>query len=59
MGRLAWSDADKAGGMLARIPLGRFYEEGDVAGVVAFLLSDDAAMVNGVSIDVDGGLHAG
>ena len=59
MGRLAWSDGSKAGGMLARIPLGRFCEERDVAGVVAFLLSDDAAMVNGVSIDVDGGLHAG
>ena len=59
MGRLAWSDTGKAAGRLARIPLGRSCGEGEVAAAVAFLLSDDAAMVNGMSLDVDGGLHAG
>ena len=55
----AWSDADKSAGMLRRIPLGRFCQPDDVAGVVSFLLSDDAAMLNGVSLDIDGGFHAG
>ena len=59
MGGLAWLDPTKADDMLARIPLGRFCEESDVASVVAFLLSDDTAIVNGVSIDVDGSQHAG
>lgn len=39
-----------------RIPQGRFGEVGDVAGVVAFLASDDAAFINGTVIVVDGGL---
>lgn len=56
MGQLAWSDPVKAGPMLGRIPLGRFCEPGDVASVISFLLSDDAAMLNGISINVDGGL---
>jgi L-xylulose reductase len=57
MGQLAWSDPAKAGPVLGRIPLGRFCEPGDVAAVISFLLSDDAAMINGVCIDVDGGLR--
>ena len=57
MGEFAWSDPAKAAPMLARIPLGRFIQPAEVASVVSLLLSDDAAMVNGVSIDVDGGLR--
>jgi NAD(P)-dependent dehydrogenase (short-subunit alcohol dehydrogenase family) len=57
MGREAWSDPVKNARMLSRIPLGRFCEEADVASVISFLLSDGAAMVNGVSIDVDGGFR--
>ena len=59
LGRAAWSDPAKADGMLSRIPLGRFCEPADVAGVIGFLLGDEAAMLNGVSIDVDGGFRAG
>ena len=59
MGRMAWSDPVKAAPMLGRIPLGRFCEPADVAGVISFLLSEDAAMLNGVSINVDGGLSVG
>ena len=59
MGQAAWADPDKAAGMLGRIPLGRFCKPMDVAGVVSFLLGDDAAMINGVSINVDGGLRVG
>ncbi len=59
MGRAAWADPGKAARMLGRIPLGRFCEPMNVSGVIAFLLGDDAAMINGVSIDVDGGLRVG
>jgi L-xylulose reductase len=55
MGRKAWSDPAKSGPMLTNIPLGRFNEPIDVANVVAFLLSDQAAMVNGAIVPVDGG----
>jgi NAD(P)-dependent dehydrogenase (short-subunit alcohol dehydrogenase family) len=51
----AWSDPEKAAGMLKRIPVGRFAESQDVAEVILFLLSDEAAMVNGISMPVDGG----
>jgi NAD(P)-dependent dehydrogenase (short-subunit alcohol dehydrogenase family) len=51
----AWSDPAKSDPMLKRIPLGRFVEPAEVASVIAYLLSDDAAMVNGVDLPVDGG----
>lgn len=51
----AWSDPEKAAGMLSRIPVGRFADPDDVAQVILFLLSDEAAMVNGLSMPVDGG----
>jgi NAD(P)-dependent dehydrogenase (short-subunit alcohol dehydrogenase family) len=40
-------------------PLGRVGEPADIAGAVVFLLSDDAAFVNGAVLTVDGGLLAG
>jgi 3-oxoacyl-[acyl-carrier protein] reductase len=40
----------------ALIPLGRFGEADEVAGVVAFLASDAAAYITGVVLPVDGGL---
>jgi 3-oxoacyl-[acyl-carrier protein] reductase len=39
----------------AAVPLGRVGEPNDIAGAVAFLLSDDAAYVTGTVLDVDGG----
>ncbi|MBN8950519.1 MULTISPECIES: SDR family oxidoreductase [unclassified Rhizobium] len=51
----AWSDPEKAGPMRERIPVGRFVEPTEVAEVILFLLSDAAAMVNGISMPVDGG----
>ncbi|HEX3679469.1 MAG TPA: SDR family oxidoreductase [Galbitalea sp.] len=41
--------------LLSRIPIGRFGEPEDVAGTVAFLLSDAAALVTGHTLVVDGG----
>ncbi|WP_207483028.1 SDR family oxidoreductase [Arenibaculum pallidiluteum] len=59
MAEKAWSDPAKSGPMLARIPLGRFAQPDEVAAAVAFLLSDEAAMVHGTSLTVDGGFSAG
>ena len=43
----------------AAIPVGRFAEPQEVAGVVAWLASDDAAYISGAVIPVDGGLGMG
>jgi L-xylulose reductase len=55
MAEKAWSDPAKSGPMLARMPLGRFVQPEEVASVIAYLLSDDAAMINGVFMPVDAG----
>jgi NAD(P)-dependent dehydrogenase (short-subunit alcohol dehydrogenase family) len=47
-------DDDRAR-ILANIPLGRLGKPEEVATVIAFLASDDAAYVTGVTIDVNGG----
>jgi NAD(P)-dependent dehydrogenase (short-subunit alcohol dehydrogenase family) len=41
--------------VLARIPMKRFGQPEEVAGVVAFLASQDASYITGVEINVDGG----
>lgn len=51
----AWSDPAKSGPLLARMPVGRFAETRDVAEVIAFLLGDEAAMLSGLALPVDGG----
>jgi meso-butanediol dehydrogenase / (S,S)-butanediol dehydrogenase / diacetyl reductase len=43
---------------LERLPIGRAATPDDIAGVIAFLASEDALFVNGVILSVDGGLHA-
>ncbi len=55
MGKMAWGDPAKSGPMLANIPLGRFAEPIDVSHAVAYLLSEQADMIHGVTLPVDGG----
>lgn len=45
--------------ILTSIPLGRYASSDEVAGVVTFLCSDDAAYVTGAIVPVDGGLGMG
>lgn len=42
-------------GLNARIPMGRLGASADVAAAVAFLASDDASYITGVTLPVDGG----
>ncbi|XP_051888634.1 L-xylulose reductase [Pristis pectinata] len=58
LGRIAWSDPVKSAGMLSRIPMGKFAEVEDVVNAIIFLLSDKSAMINGVTLPVDGGFLA-
>jgi meso-butanediol dehydrogenase / (S,S)-butanediol dehydrogenase / diacetyl reductase len=43
---------------VARLPLGRAATADEIAGVIAFLASEDAGFVNGAIVPVDGGLGA-
>jgi glucose 1-dehydrogenase len=49
-------DKPKLNALLANIPLGRMGSVDDVAGLVAFLTSDDASYITGSTFVVDGGL---
>ena len=49
-------DKPKLNALLANIPLGRLGTADDVAGMVAFLASEDAAYVTGSTFVIDGGL---
>ncbi|WP_390915439.1 SDR family oxidoreductase [Pseudosulfitobacter sp. SM2401] len=42
--------------MLSRIPVSRLGKPEDVAGMIAFLLSEDASYITGQVIHVNGGL---
>jgi NAD(P)-dependent dehydrogenase (short-subunit alcohol dehydrogenase family) len=48
---------DRKAGMSSDIPLQRVGQPQEVAGLIAFLISEDSSFVNGASINVDGGKH--
>jgi NAD(P)-dependent dehydrogenase (short-subunit alcohol dehydrogenase family) len=50
--------ADLMANFIGLVPLGRPARPEEIAGVVAFLASDDAGFVTGVTIPIDGGLTA-
>jgi 3-oxoacyl-[acyl-carrier protein] reductase len=45
--------------VLATIPLGRLAEPEDIAGAAVYLASDDASLVTGILLPVDGGRLVG
>ena len=52
-------DAERRLALERRIPAGRFGSPGEVADVVAWLLSDRSSYVNGGVITIDGGESSG
>ncbi|HEY5979721.1 MAG TPA: glucose 1-dehydrogenase [Microlunatus sp.] len=55
-----WDDQDGGADRLRPLyPLGRVGEPSDIAAAVAFLASDDASWITGVTLPVDGGALAG
>ena len=50
--------ADLNGDLAGAIPAGRVGQPEEVAAAVSFLVSDEAAYVNGATLSVDGGLGA-
>lgn len=55
MGLGAKNDPAREPKITARIPLGHWAEPGDIANVIAFLLSQQASYVHGAVLPVDGG----
>jgi NAD(P)-dependent dehydrogenase (short-subunit alcohol dehydrogenase family) len=50
-----WGRDDIGGPFLRQMPLGRWATEAEIAAPIVFLLSDDASMITGVSLPIDGG----
>jgi acetoacetyl-CoA reductase len=45
------------GKILPQIPMGRLGEPEEIAGLVAYLVSEDAAFMTGTNIAINGGQH--
>lgn len=57
LGKKAWA-GEVGEAMKAKIPVGRFAHPDEVAGLILYLVSDGAAMINGENILIDGGYTA-
>lgn len=51
----ARADGERAGRINGRIPMGRWAQPSEIASVIRFLLSSDAAYVTGTMLPIDGG----
>ncbi|MDC7234696.1 MAG: SDR family NAD(P)-dependent oxidoreductase [Spirochaetales bacterium] len=58
MGLEVWGDEEKAAPLKEKIPLGRFLETEEVTAAILFLASEEAAMIHGESLVLDGGVNA-
>ncbi|MFG1603093.1 SDR family oxidoreductase [Actinoplanes sp. NPDC049265] len=58
MSAFYWGRDEIQGPFLDAMPLGRYATEEEIAAPVAFLLSDAASMITGVTLPVDGGYTA-
>lgn len=58
MSAFYWGRPDIEGPFLEQMPLGRWATEDEVAAPIVFLLSDDASMISGVCLPIDGGYTA-
>jgi L-xylulose reductase len=50
-----WGRPDIGPAFLEQMPLGRWATEDEIAAPICFLLSDDASMITGVTLPIDGG----
>jgi L-xylulose reductase len=55
MSAFYWGRADVGPPVLEQMPLGRWATEDEIAAPICFLLSDDASMITGVTLPIDGG----
>ncbi len=55
MSAFYWGRPEIEGPFLEQMPLGRWATEDEIAAPIVFLLSDDASMISGVSLPIDGG----
>lgn len=58
MSAFYWGRAEIGEPFLKQMPLGRWATEEEIAAPIAFLLSDGASMISGVSLPIDGGFTA-
>jgi L-xylulose reductase len=58
MSAFYWGRPEIGGPFLEQMPLHKWATADDIAGPIAFLLSDDAGMITGVSLPIDGGYTA-